>query len=371
MSESEDDVMSQATYDVTIAGSADGGDRVPDLSPREARERWLNKLRVDKSDATVSAYHYRLKHFVEWCEDQQIATVRELTGWDIESYETHRRQQGLAPITLSNELDTLRRLFEYCARIEVADESLPAKVEKPDVDVTDEVSDDALDASDAKRLLDYYANSEGVYGTRGHVLIALEWYTGARMGAIRSLDMKDYDRENQSLRFQHIPDEDTPLKNGSDGERIVGVRENVCDILDEYIRSHRQDSYDEYGRQPLVTSSLGRASTSSIRTWTYMATVPCQYRDCPHGKERESCEYLDYSAISKCPSSLGPHAIRSGSLTWQLNQGIPPEVVSERANVSLATLKKHYDQQTQEQELENRRRQYLDRLSFDNGGDTQ
>lgn len=40
------------TYEIDITGSTDGGDRVPDLSPREALERWLNKLRVSKSEST-------------------------------------------------------------------------------------------------------------------------------------------------------------------------------------------------------------------------------------------------------------------------------------------------------------------------------
>jgi len=68
---------SKSEYSMTVAGSTDGGDRVPDLSPREAFERWMAKLRVDKSDATVSSYHYRLKLFVEWCEDNGITQIGE------------------------------------------------------------------------------------------------------------------------------------------------------------------------------------------------------------------------------------------------------------------------------------------------------
>lgn len=327
--------------------------------PREALERWLNKLRVDKRESTVSAYHYRLKHFIEWCEDENIETTAELTGWDVESYETHRRQQGVEPISLSNELKTLRSFFAYLARIEVVDEDLPEKVEPPTLEKSEQVNDVRLPTDRAQTLLDYYAEHE--YGTRAHVLLALEWYTGARLGALRGLDLEDYDRDERYVEFRHRPRKETPLKNGEDGERIVGLPESVCDVVDTYLEKNRLETFDDYGRRPLLTSQVGRPSTNAVRAWTYLATVPCLHSPCPHGNEPATCEYLDYSAASKCPSSRSPHAVRTGSITWQLNRGIPPE----RVNTSVEVLLKHYDQPSRMEEMRERRRPYLDRLSFD------
>jgi hypothetical protein len=50
-----------------------------------------------------------------------------------------------------------------------------------------------------------------------------------------------------------------------------------------------------------------------------------------------------------------------------LNRGIPPERVSERVNTSIEVLLRHYDQPTKMEAMKERRREYLDRLSF--GGD--
>ncbi|MDS0475957.1 site-specific integrase [Natrinema sp. 1APR25-10V2] len=281
---------------------------------------------MDKSESTVSAYYYRLKHFIEWAEDKQIESMRELTGWNIDSYETFRRQQGLKPVSLNNEMGTLKSFFEYCARIEVADEDLPKKVDVPDVDSSQQVSDSRLTTTEAQTLLEYYKNDSENYASRAHALLATAWYTGARLGALRGLDVSDYDPEERCLQFMHRPHEDTPLKNGTDGERIVGLPEQVCTILDEYIRVNRHEKFDDYGRRPLFASEVGRASTNAVRAWMYFATVPCLHSDCPHGNDRATCEYLDYSSISKCPSSVNPHAVRTGSITWQLNQGIPRNV---------------------------------------------
>jgi site-specific recombinase XerD len=354
-------------YEIEVAGTTDGGDRVPDLSPREALERWLNKLRVSKAESTVSSYHYRLKHFVEWCEEGDINSIGDVSGWDLETYETHRREQGLTPLTLNMELGTLQNFLEYCARVELVNSDLPEKVDPPDVPRDAQIDETRLHAKDAESLLQYYRESPGEFGTREHVTLTLVWFTGARLGGLRALDLEDYDSDEQHVRFLHRPNEDTPLKNGRDGERWVGLPEHVCDALDYYIEENRHDVFDDYGRQPLLASQVGRPSRNTVRTWMYLATVPCLHSPCPHGNEPKTCDYLDYTHASKCPSSRSPHQVRTGSITWQLNRGIPPQVVSNRVNTSVRIIKEHYDQPSMREELEERRRPHLDQLSFEEG----
>jgi len=359
MSESE-----TPTYEVPIAGSSDGGDRVPDLSPREAAERWLAKIKAEKSDATVSTYHYRLKHFIEWTESEGITEIGDVTGWDIESFEAHRRERGDEPISLNNELGTLQNFLEYCARVELVDDALPEKVDPPDVPASEQVDKTRLHTDDARALLAYYDANPDERGSRAHALLALAWYTGARKGALRGLDVEDYTPREKCVEFVHRPKEETPLKNGPDGERIVGLPDAVCDVVDEYLQSHRLDQYDDYGRRPLLTSQVGRGSLNGIQAWMYLATVPCLHSACPHGDDPATCDYLDYSTASKCPSSRSPHQVRTGSITWQLNRGLPPERVSERVNTSIEVLLRHYDQPDKMEAMRERRREYLDRLDF-------
>lgn len=73
--------------------------------------------------------------------------------------------------------------------------------------------------------------------------------------------------------------------------------------------------------------------------------------------------------LSKYPSSRSPRQVRTGSITWQLNRGIPIEVVAERVNTSVRMLKRYYDQPTRLEELEERRREHVDELEFGNGGE--
>ncbi|GGN97583.1 tyrosine-type recombinase/integrase [Haloarcula pellucida] len=343
----------------------------PDLKPRAARDRWLDKLRVEKRGASVSTYHYRLKLFVEWAEEQGIERMRDLSGWELESYENFRRSQDLSPITLNKEMGTLRNWLEYCARIEVVPEDLPEKIDPPDVPKDAESSDVMLHHEEAKKLLTHYRENPELRGTRQHVLLAIAWTTGARMGAIRALDLRDFHVDDGDdgplyyLTFANRPSTDTPLKKSSDGERAVSLPKSVGKSVQRYVLHHRNDVYDDYSRQPLITTQRGRASKGTIRNLMYLATQPCNYGECPHGKERPTCDWRTQSQASQCPSSRAPHHVRTGAITWMLHRGVPVEVVAKRVNSSVSTIEKHYDKPDPIEEMRARRASYLPLLEID------
>jgi len=346
-----------------------GDRRPPDMSLRDARDRWLNKLRGQYSENSISTYHYRLKLFVEWADDQEgIETVRDVTGWDIDTFEAHRRSQNLALPSLKNEMSTLRNWFEYLANAELVDDDLPEKIEVPHVPPEERSSDVKLAADDAWALLEYYRSSKSAYGTRDHALLEVTWHSGARAGALRSLDVRDMeqtDRGDRYLDFRHRPDTGTRLKKGINGERPVLLNSTVWDVLDEYVRQHRNDVYDEYGRQPLLASENGRPTTGTIRDWMYMATIPCIHSPCPHEKDPDTCEYVCYEHAGGCPSSRAPHQVRTGAITWLRTRGVPAEVVATRVNSSVQVIEEHYDKEDPVKEMLERRQDFLGSLDID------
>jgi len=337
----------------------------PSLSPRDARDRYLDHRRTDASKSSVKSWHYRLKHFVEWAEDEGgIEDMRDLDGWIIDEYETHRRSAGVSTVTLNSEMQTFKNWLEYLARIEVVDEDLPEKVHVPKVPDTEESNDELLEQSEAFALIQMFRETPERRGTDKHALLELLWFTGCRVGAAISLDLRDYHSDQQYVEFHHRPDSGTPLKNDSDGERAVGLPERVCDVLDEYVEQYRIDAHDA-GCQPFFTTAQGRPSENTLRVWSYLATQPCLHEACPHGKERETCEFVHVHHASKCPSSLSPHPVRTGSITWQRDMGLPAEVVAERVNATLEVIESYYDKATARQRLEKRRRPYIENLQLE------
>ncbi|WP_142861257.1 tyrosine-type recombinase/integrase [Salinigranum halophilum] len=340
-----------------------------DLSPRDARDRYLRRRRTDSTEESISGWYYRLKLFAEWCDSVGIERVGELRGYDLDEY-YELRSSEIAPATLEGEMWALKMFCRFLEDIEAVDDGLAKKVRIPDLDPEDRSNDTALSTPAALALVDYYRNDGRATATRAHVFIELAWFVGARQSGIRALDVRDFHPENDYLEFRHRPESGTGLKNKRDGERSVAIPPESSSAIARYIRENRYDVRDDHGRQPLLASMKGRPGTNTVRCWSYLATEPCLHGECPHGKERETCEWAEYAHASKCPSSRSPHQIRTGSITWQLNQGVPPEVVAERVNASVKTIKQHYDTATVEQrrqrqlEYMERRRHHLDKLDF-------
>ncbi|AEH38855.1 tyrosine-type recombinase/integrase [Halopiger xanaduensis] len=321
-----------------------------DLSPREARDRFLSRRKQENTEKTVRSYENRLTRFVQWAEDEGIESMSELTGWDLDEYRADREAADIAPTTLKGQLMTLKQLLDYCASIDVVDNDLPGKVNIPSLSKAEESSDVMLKPEDANALLSYFRNSNTLFGTPRHAFLEVAWHVGARMGGIRALDLRDFNPDRQTLEFRHRPP--TLLKNKEDGERVVGISEPVVKALRTYIARERFDKRDEEGREPLFCGRQGRPSDTTFRAWSYMSTFPCHVTQCPHGNRRETCDYARRNHASKCPSSRSPHAIRTGSITWQLLQGLAIETVAGRVNARPETIRRHYYRASEWEEFE-------------------
>lgn len=336
----------------------------PDLSPKEAARRWLNKRSVSLADQTLRDYGYRIKQFTEWAEDRGVESMQDLTPWLVDEYDAKRKGDEMAPISLQNHQQTVRDWLEWAGEVGLAPEGVHTPIEIPDVAREDHVSDIRLKQEAAEQLIRSFR--EGRFrATKSHVTLEILWFVGCRMGGLRALDVDDVDRSAGVLEFRHRPDSDTPLKKAEKGERDVGVTEETMDIIGEWIDKHRPKVRDDYGRTPLLSTPHGRLSLSTLRTWCYFATVPCRYQDCPHGKAQPSCDWFRTTEAVRCPSSRSPHQVRSGSITWQRNRGMSAEVVGRRVNATPRVINKHYDLPTKREEFENRGREHLDKLSFD------
>lgn len=341
-----------------------------DLTPRDAVRRYLRRRAPDSAESSLESWKDRLRLWVQWAESVGIETVGELTGYDLDEY-YEMRAADVSPATLEGEMWTLKMLMRFLGDIGAVEDGLAESVRIPDLDPEDRTDDTKLGTDRAQALLRHYRESSALYGTRQHALFELLWTSGARQGGIRALDVRDFDRDAHLVEFRHRPETGTPLKNKLGGERPVGLRPETVDVVETYIREHRRDVTDDHGRQPLLASRMGRPVTNSIRGWCYVATVPCLHGDCPHGKQRDTCDWTEFAHASKCPSSRSPHQLRTGVVTYLLNQGWPPEDVAERVNSSVGTIEQHYDKADPEERrrrlrerMESRRRHLVEGTQF-------
>ncbi len=327
-------------------------DELEPLDPSTAQELFLDHKETGCSESTVRNYLYRTNHFIEWCQEEGIDNLNALSGRDIQQYRLWRKGDGgLNKLTLRMQMSSLRVFLKWAGTIEAVPENLYTKVMIPRVRPEERQRDETLDSDTAQEILDYLTKYE--YGSTEHVILSLLWETGMRIGGANSLDVQDVDFEQGRIRLVHRPDEDTTLKNGKAGERLVAMTPALGELLEDYIADRRLDVTDDYGRDPLLTTNYGRMHRGTIRKRVYSVTAPC-YRG-------ETCPDCEGDEKPRCPESVSPHSVRRGSITHFLSEDVPVEIVSDRMNVSRKVLDQHYDKRSEEVKLE-QRRGYLDHI---------
>jgi len=334
------------------------------IGPSEALELYLEDCSGSLSPNTIQQKRYQLGHFVEWCagadngDESRVENLNELSGRDLTRFKNWR-SDGIGNVTLRTNLSALREFLRFCVTIDAVSPSLPEKLNVPDLGPDENVRESFLGAGDAEAILDHKSTFE--YASLDHVLFLLQWNGGLRMSAIHSIDVDDVDFDDDQIEIRHRAEEGSRLKNGADGERIVTFDVETISTIEDYVEHIRPPVEDEYGREPLFPSTQGRLDKTNLNRRMYAATTPCQFgQECPAGKDPYDCEYTGaYQRLIKCPHNARPHDVRRGSITYWLRSDVPEKVVSDRMNVSLKTLDRHYDRRSDEEKADVRR-QYLE-----------
>lgn len=333
-------------------------DRLEPLTPTEALSMYEGDRRGELSKATLRSHGYRITRFIEWCDDAGINNLNNLTGRDIQRYKISRKQE-VSTVTVKSHMDTLRVFIRFCEAVDAVRNGLSESVVSPSVTVEENRSESILEPDRIDSILSHLEKYE--YATHNHVLLQLLWESGCRVGAAHAIDVEHVDTLECRVELRHNPETDTPLKNGTRGEREVAITTETATLLKDYIDEHRHDVTDDHGRRPLLTTKHGRATRNTLRTWVYRLSRPCMAgRECPHERNPDDCEAVESRmTASKCPDSRSPHAIRRAAVTHWLAQDVPTEAVSDRMNVSAEVIDEHYDKRSARDKME-QRRQYLD-----------
>jgi len=306
-----------------------------DHGPTEAVQMYLGDREGEVSPQTQDKRRWHLRKFTKWCRENGVEHTRDLDNPALFRYKQCRGKK-IKKVTLKSELSTLKNFLEVMERAGVVANGLADAVDPSAIKLsrderakTERVSPKAADdiLSDLGKFKPY---------SRDHVVFMLLWESGMRTGALLSLDLDDWHSRKQSLTVEHRPDDGTRLKNGEKGTREIMVSDRLAEVLNGYVEHHRLDRADDYGRDPLITTTQGRPCTVTIRTTVYDLT--------------EDCDHVD--------GKLGPHAIRKGSIGRHLSDGWLIQDVAERCDVTEQKLRQHYDTRPENEKMLDRRDKY-------------
>ncbi|WP_436928173.1 tyrosine-type recombinase/integrase [Halosimplex amylolyticum] len=341
-------------------------DDLDPITPHAAVNYYLDTRQYELADETYQSHQYRLDSFARWLTDEEkgdgeISNMNDVDLRTVHAYRVFKREENWPDedpcntVSMSGQVSTLRVFFERLADIKAVPSGFHERIRLPKVPDGEDVDERVLDAERANAILDHFHSWE--YATAHHVTFLLFWRTSCRLGGLRSLDVSDFDPDENALSFRHRPDEGTPLKNKYGSERDVSLKPHVAEVIQDYIEGpNRNEVTDDYGREPLITTEHGRPCTSTLRNWMYFWTQPCRLGEkCPEGRDPNECEARRHGNLSQCPMVFSPHPIRAGSITAHRDAGTPREVVSDRGDVSEKILEKHYDQASKRQRMRRRR----------------
>jgi site-specific recombinase XerD len=205
-------------------------DELEPLDPEMGTELFLEHKATDCTDSTVQNHRYRMKHFLEWCEEEGIDNLNDLSGRNLQRYRLWIADNNeINAVTMKNMTSGFRVFLKWAGSVEAVPENLYSKLMIPNVRRSQQSSEDILDAERAEELLEHLSRYE--YASMHHVLIALLWEAGMRMGAAHAIDLTDVGFEDECIELVHRPNQDTTLKNGT-----------LFDSLAEYVDG---DAIDE------------------------------------------------------------------------------------------------------------------------------
>lgn len=326
----------------------------------KARRDFIQYKEQTQKESTARAYDYPTKDFVEFCDSRGVTVTGEIGKRNVTKWIDKRRNE-VKPITVHNNAKHLRVFLKWMGNRELCDWEIHRQMEIPNVPEDDDVNDQVLREGHAENVLEYLDTYH--YASVYHALFYTMWHTGCRISGAIALDVDDFEpsaHDDSILTFRNRKAEGTPLKNKNKSDRDVTISDALADVLQDYVSTRREDKTDEYGREPLFTVPSGRLYRQRAYKNVVALTRPCVTgENCPHNRAIESCDAAqDKEQAPSCPSSVSLHPVRKGAITNHINEGWPKELLSERVDVSVEVLEKHYDFRTTERKRQNRR-QYL------------
>jgi integrase len=313
------------------------------LEPLEAVNLYIGSL--DLADSTIDSYQSHLRQFLRWAESNDIKNMNDIDGRKLERFRQKRQSDLNGRNTLQTDMSILREFVRYCENIEGVTPGTAEKINIPTVTKEENIHHESLEPERAKPMLDFL--NKFAYASRDHVIILTLLHTGIRMGALRSLDLSDFEDGAQPyLDLNHRPDTDTPLKTT---ERPIAISDKVAEVIVDYVNYSRHDVTDKFDREPLFTTRQGRISKSTIQRTTYKCSQP-EIMD--SDKEPIKITYQDSYAKE---GTVSPHVLRSTAITRMLRDEWPIEQVSDRVGATVGTIEDHYDEMTQHEKMEQRR----------------
>lgn len=151
------------------------------------------------SPKTMETYELILKQFEEFCIDNEIVNVGEITPNVVKKFILHYQKKGNNASTTNTKLQRVKAFFNYMVEIEVINKSPADKIQRAKEDIKIDVFTDYH----IKQMLNYYRRikqrEKSFFAYRDYCIIVTLLSTGLRLSELCNLKWSDIDFEHQTI----------------------------------------------------------------------------------------------------------------------------------------------------------------------------
>lgn len=233
-------------------------------------QRFLEYQRINKglSEQTIEGYRKEIGHFAHYGKNLGLRWST-ITAKDMEDYVKSEAERGMKPRTIKRRVEVIRLVYTWAIHEGLLTYNPAQYTQSP------KIREELPKAADAERLEEYMkTEAQTRESLIVHILVALIYETGLRIGECLELRGEDFDLERNRIR----------VKGKGGKERYAYYSNRTMD----------------YAR--MMSKRQGRIFTDDAMTYRYM-----MYRELP---------------------GIHPHAIRHAFAVSQLDKGMDLKTLS-------------------------------------------
>lgn len=256
--------------------------------------KFIDELKYEKnySELTIKGYLADLNYFLEFLNENNIKSYKEVEYQDIRSYISYLHEQDYNNKTIARHISALRSFFKYLKTNNYIDNNPCILVSNPKLD---KKLPKYLNFEETEKLLNAFDNNNYI-GLRNSLVLEILYSTGIRVSEITNLKFKDVAISNKSIK----------ITGKGNKERIVYFGSNCLKLLESYIK----------------------------KSYPILNTKNCEYLILSKtGKkinDREIRKIVDDAAvIAGLKVKISPHVLRHTFATHMLTEGADLRSVQE------------------------------------------
>ncbi len=263
------------------------------------------------SSYTVRNYTHDLRHFLDFLNQENVISLRDVDRFLLRHYIKSLLEQGFDKASVAGKLSALRSFYRYLMQENIVSSNPLVTVSSPKLDRR---LPSFLSADEVKLLLDRVDNSTPL-GQRDKAMLELLYAAGLRVSEMVALDVGSVNLETREIRV---------WGKGSK-ERVALMGEPAAAALDRYLGDGRRQLVDNSRTEALFVNRYGkRLSERAVQT-----------------------AIRRYAIEAGLDKKVHPHMLRHSFATHLLDGGADLRVVQEllgHANLSTTQIYTHVTQ---------------------------